>query len=84
MWGWGPLALISCCDNSVSACGKRHCGYGLLVFGQFLFNAQHVDIVRGAALFPWLLQGVDGLLHHVTSLRFALCVPLTWQLLVGS
>ncbi len=50
----------------------------------FFSNAQHVDIVRGTALMPWLFIVVDRLCCRVDGWRFLLCVVVIWQFLVGS
>ena len=50
----------------------------------FFSNGQHVDIVRGTALIPWVLIAVDRLCRGVGSWGFLLCVVVIWQFLVGS
>lgn len=59
-------------------------GAGYVFASSFYSNAQHVDIVRGAALLPWLLTAVLCLLARASPCRFLACVLVTWQFLVGS
>lgn len=59
-------------------------GAGYLFLPAFFSNAQHVDIVRGAAMMPWLLLAVDSLQARAGAARFAFCVVVVWQFLVGS
>lgn len=59
-------------------------GVGYIFSGSFYSNAQHADIVRAAALFPWLLAAIHALLERVTAMRFLLCSLITWQFLVAS
>lgn len=59
-------------------------GAAYLFMPAFFSNAQHVDIVRGAAAMPWLLVAVDSLQERISIARFGFCVLVVWQFLVGS
>ena len=52
--------------------------------GSFFSNAQHVDIVRGAALFPWLLLSVSLCLRKGSPLFAVICGFVAWQFLMGA
>lgn len=73
----------------LSQLGARHAaaligGVAYLFMPAFFSNAQHVDIVRGAAMMPWLLLAVDSLRTRADAQRFGFCVLVVWQFLVGS
>lgn len=52
--------------------------------GSFFSNAQHVDIVRGAAMFPWMMLATDWCVKKKSAISIALLALLTWQFLVGA
>jgi hypothetical protein len=55
-----------------------------LFSSSFYSNAQHVDIVRGAALLPWLLVAIRVLWLRQHALPFVALVLVLWQYLVGA
>jgi hypothetical protein len=58
-------------------------GFAYLLGGTFYSNAQHVDIVRGAALLPWLFLAFWALWERQTAFRFVAFVFVLWQYMVG-
>lgn len=50
----------------------------------FFSNAQHVDIVRGAAMFPWLILLLLQVCRKPGGWSFLLFAVLLWQFLVGA
>jgi hypothetical protein len=80
--GLGMLALCRSFGLSWMAACLAATGY--LYSGSFFSNAQHVDIVRGAALIPWLLYSLKQLWEYGTATRFAIFVVVAWQVIVAA
>ena len=78
----GMFAL--CRSFGLSRTGALVAACGYLFSGSFFSNAQHVDIVRGAALLPWLVYALHQLWKHGTAFWFLLFVLVCWQLIVGA
>ncbi|MCY7353820.1 MAG: hypothetical protein LH470_01810 [Lysobacter sp.] len=78
----GMFALCRSFGLSRTGAFVAACGY--LFSGSFFSNAQHVDIVRGAALLPWLIYALHQLWKHGTAFWFLLFVLVCWQLIVGA
>lgn len=57
---------------------------GMVLSGSFYSNAQHVDIVRGAAMLPWMFLATDWCLKRRSTIAVAVLAGLTWQFLVGA
>ena len=55
-----------------------------ILSGSFFSNAQHVDIVRGAAMLPWMVLAVDWCMSRRHPLSIAVLALLAWQFLVGA
>jgi hypothetical protein len=50
----------------------------------FFSNSQHVDIVRGTALLPWLFYALILLFRRLDAGSFLIFVLILWQFLVGA
>jgi hypothetical protein len=78
----GAYALCRSLGLDRSAALVAACGY--LFSGSFFSNAEHVDIVRGSALFPWLPFALHQLWRHGSARWFLLYVLVCWQFMVGA
>ena len=79
------LGMFALCRSfGLSRVGALVAASGYLFSGSFFSNAEHVDIVRGAALLPWLLYALHQLWKRGTALWFLLFVLVCWQLIVGA
>lgn len=68
-------------------CSRWACallGTAAVMSGSFYSNAQHVDVVRGAAMFPWLVWVVAACLKRPGPPMTVLAALVAWQYLVGS
>lgn len=79
------LGMFALCRSfGLSRIGALVAASGYLFSGSFFSNAEHVDIVRGAALLPWLLYALHQLWKRGTALWLLLFVLVCWQLIVGA
>lgn len=77
-------AFLLCRSFGLSRGGAFVATIAYLWSSTFYSNAQHVDIVRGAALLPWLLVAIHSLWKTQDAVRFGLFVLVLWQYLIAA
>lgn len=80
--GFGMYLL--CRSLGIGRAAALMAGLAYLLGGTFYSNAQHVDIVRGAGLLPWLMLALNALWQKQTAARFGLFVIVLWQFLAAA
>lgn len=80
--GVGVFALSRSFD--IPRAAAMVAGVAYLLASTFYSNAQHVDIVRGAAILPWLVLAVHALWQQQTAIRFLALVVVLWQYLAAA
>lgn len=60
------------------------CAVAFIFNPAFYSNSQHVDIVRGTSLIPWLLFSLEWLLRKQGALSFSVFFVTVWQFLIAA